>query len=248
MKRLYEFFSHRFRLKQEGIWCDVDMQNSSILEIHFPVEHLVVSPIIKDNADISRYKLKDELIIEPTLECTAQLLALNVDHIDILLEDWYPTLGTRFVHTSEGKFLITRLIPCPRCLHITDGGQNLHDFPPSNSQQLLDVLNQDNESAAIGFNDLHRIRKSQESYTSCDSGVEPDSSGSSRIPSLEGYPGLQGDEQEKPIFYSWTVEECILAAYGTKTVACPTHGDVSLAKVAPDTVSKNILLYGIHIT
>lgn len=24
--------------------------------------------------------------------------------------------GTRFVHTSEGKFLVTRLVPCPRCL------------------------------------------------------------------------------------------------------------------------------------
>ncbi|KAK7083303.1 hypothetical protein SK128_007310, partial [Halocaridina rubra] len=28
----------------------------------------------------------------------------------------YPTLGTRFVHTSEGKFLVTRLVPCPMCL------------------------------------------------------------------------------------------------------------------------------------
>lgn len=25
-------------------------------------------------------------------------------------------LGTRFVHTSEGRFLVTRLVPCPRCL------------------------------------------------------------------------------------------------------------------------------------
>lgn len=26
------------------------------------------------------------------------------------------TLGTRFVHTSEGKYLVTRLVPCPMCL------------------------------------------------------------------------------------------------------------------------------------
>lgn len=25
-------------------------------------------------------------------------------------------IGTRFVHTSEGKFLVTRLVPCPKCL------------------------------------------------------------------------------------------------------------------------------------
>lgn len=218
------------------------MQNSSILEIYFPVEYLVVAPIIRDNCDISRYKIKEELVIEPTVECTAQLLALTVDHIDILLEDWYPTLGTRFVHTSEGKFLITRLIPCPLCLHITDGGQNVYDFPPSNSQHLLDVFNQENEQSGM-CNDLHRIRKSQESYTSCDSGVEPDSSSSSRIPSVEGYPGLLGEEQDKPIFYSWTVEECILSAYGTKVVSCPTHGDVLLSKIAPDTVSNSMFYF-----
>lgn len=56
------------------------------------------------------------IVVEPQPESMPQLLALIVDHIDILLEDWYPTLGTRFVHTSEGKLLVTRLIPCPRCL------------------------------------------------------------------------------------------------------------------------------------
>ena len=35
--------------------------------------------------------------------------------IDSLLEDWYPSVGTRFIHTSEGKYLVTRLIPCPHC-------------------------------------------------------------------------------------------------------------------------------------
>ena len=45
-----------------------------------------------------------------------QLLALAVEHIDTLLEDWYPSLGTRFLHTSEGKMLVTRMVPCPRCL------------------------------------------------------------------------------------------------------------------------------------
>lgn len=26
-------------------------------------------------------------------------------------------IGTRFVHTSEGKYLVTRLVPCPLCLN-----------------------------------------------------------------------------------------------------------------------------------
>lgn len=111
---LYTHF--RFRLKQDGVWCDVDLQNTSILEIHFPVESLVIKSLLPENADLSQ---KDDIVIECTQESTAQLLALAVDHIDILLEDWYPTLGTRFVHTSEGKFLVTRLVPCPRCLQLS---------------------------------------------------------------------------------------------------------------------------------
>ena len=54
-------------------------------------------------------------ILEPSQESIAKLLALIVDHVDTLLEDWYPSIGTRFVHTSEGKYLVTRLIPCPKC-------------------------------------------------------------------------------------------------------------------------------------
>lgn len=109
----------RFRLKQDGVWCDVDLQNTSILEIHFPVESLVIKSLLPENTELSQNKLKDDVVIECTPESTAQLLALAVDHIDILLEDWYPTLGTRFVHTSEGKFLVTRLVPCPRCLQLS---------------------------------------------------------------------------------------------------------------------------------
>lgn len=87
-----------------------------------------------------------------------------------------------------------------------------------------------------------RLRKSQESYTSDgDSGVGPDSTGSSRMPSMEGYPGYNQEEQtpneDACIYYSWMVEECILAAYGKKCVTCPTHFDIPLSQIAPDTVS-----------
>lgn len=227
----------RFRLKQDGVWCDVDMQSTSILEVHFPVDSLVIKPIISDESDLSMYKLKEELVIDCTPESTAQLLALAVDHIDILLEDWYPTLGTRFVHTSEGKFLVTRLVPCPKCLVLS---AELEQQTPNQQQKHL--------AEALNHSELdfpypqHPIRKSQESYTSeCDSGVGPDSNASSRAPSVEGYPGINpedvGNNHSDLFFYSWMVEECILAAYSTKCVSCPVHFDISLALIAPDTVS-----------
>jgi hypothetical protein len=56
------------------------------------------------------------IVLDPNPKSVCQLLALAVEHIDTLLEDWYPSLGTRFLHTSEGKMLVTRLVPCPRCL------------------------------------------------------------------------------------------------------------------------------------
>jgi hypothetical protein len=64
------------------------------------------------------------------------------------------------------------------------------------------------------------------------------------MPSVEGHPSYNMDEPyhlaeevEPSIHYSWIVEECILAAYNRKSVTCPSHGDISLAQVAPDTVS-----------
>ncbi|XP_060525729.1 leucine-rich repeat serine/threonine-protein kinase 1 isoform X2 [Cylas formicarius] len=226
----------KFKIKQDGAWCDIDLQNSSILEIYFPFDYLVVNPIFTENSDPNQYKIKNQLVIECTTESPAQLLALLVDHIDILLEDWYPTLGTRFVHTSEGKFLVTRLVPCPQCLNQSYLDNENNDFNQMN-YPTVERLNLEAESQ-LANQDLFRIRKSQESYTSeCDSGVGAESSVSSRNVSMEGHPLLATDETfEKPSHYSWMVEECILAAYSEKSVTCPSHGDISLSRIAPDTV------------
>uniref|UniRef100_A0A1I7S218 Non-specific serine/threonine protein kinase n=1 Tax=Bursaphelenchus xylophilus TaxID=6326 RepID=A0A1I7S218_BURXY len=44
-----------------------------------------------------------------------KFLASLVEIIDDLLEDWFPSLGTRFVHSSDGQLLVDRLIPCAEC-------------------------------------------------------------------------------------------------------------------------------------
>ncbi|XP_046393381.1 leucine-rich repeat serine/threonine-protein kinase 1 [Ischnura elegans] len=286
----------RFRLKQEGVWSDVDLNNSSILEIYFPVDTVVIKRPIVDETVEGDEKESEEpigyqaIVLDPSPECIAKLLALAVDHIDILLEDWYPTLGTRFVHTSEGRFLVTRLVPCPRCLSsllpgdwASDGTDSLHSngqllsrpnhgswsssdgirgdcYSPNMSHHLSDHVNADPALEGISGPNHHyghmsrqRVRKSQESCTSDgDSGVGPDSAGSSRNPSVEGHPGLgrEGEEEDVdeqgPVVaeeaepeprFGWMVEECILAAYDRpQALNCPTHGDLQLAQIAPDTV------------
>ncbi|KOX77506.1 Leucine-rich repeat serine/threonine-protein kinase 1 [Melipona quadrifasciata] len=97
----YDYRQYKFKLKQDGIWCTVDLKNSAILEIWFPVDTLVIKqPIMSDSIEEEPMGYQ-AIVVEPRPESMPQLLALIVDHIDILLEDWYPTLGTRFVHTSE---------------------------------------------------------------------------------------------------------------------------------------------------
>uniref|UniRef100_A0A0K0DLQ1 non-specific serine/threonine protein kinase n=1 Tax=Angiostrongylus cantonensis TaxID=6313 RepID=A0A0K0DLQ1_ANGCA len=56
-------------------------------------------------------------VISTEGEGSTRLLALVIDLMDTLLEDWYPALGTRFVHSSEGDLLVNRLVPCPKCAY-----------------------------------------------------------------------------------------------------------------------------------
>lgn len=78
------------RIKQEGLWQDVDLSTASILEILLPSDTIVIKQPIRDENEPIGYQA---IVLEPSPERTAQLLALAVDHIDVLLEDWYPTLG-----------------------------------------------------------------------------------------------------------------------------------------------------------
>ena len=105
----YRDLNNKFQLKQEGIWNFIDISKTCILEIIFPATSLVITRV-NDNLE------KTEIQQSINNQSLTSILSLCVDHIDILLEDWYPTLGTRFIHTSEGRFLVTRLIPCPKCL------------------------------------------------------------------------------------------------------------------------------------
>ncbi|XP_052899999.1 leucine-rich repeat serine/threonine-protein kinase 1 [Anopheles moucheti] len=145
---------NRFKLKQDGIWCDIDLTASSILEIYFPCNALrvqVPGPV-EHAVEDGRKPIAVE--IEPNIQCLTQLLALTVDHIDLLLEDWYPTLGTRFVHTSEGRFLVTRLVPCPRCL------RECEERHAPNLPSQVKPCSALNQRASFAANGVHRHRLS----------------------------------------------------------------------------------------
>lgn len=81
----------RLRLKQEGVWSDVGLASSSILEVFLPLDTLVIKRPVADEGEAFGYQA---IVLDPSPEACAQLMALAVDHIDTLLEDWYPTLGS----------------------------------------------------------------------------------------------------------------------------------------------------------
>lgn len=121
---------NKFKIKQDGVWADVDLTRSSILEIDFPLLDL-------------EYEIEDEngtilKSVPVNIQPVTKLLSACVDHVDILLEDWYPTIGTRFVHTSEGRFLVTRLVPCPLCIARTQDKHNVVDTTNGFDKQSID--------------------------------------------------------------------------------------------------------------
>ncbi|KAK0425746.1 hypothetical protein QR680_009358 [Steinernema hermaphroditum] len=94
----------------DGQWHPVSTEQSALLEFLFPF--LRASIDTADGTVVTR--------TEP--RSVARLLAVLVDIVDTLLEDWYPSLGTRFVHTSEGHLLVSRYVVCPECLRRTVAG------------------------------------------------------------------------------------------------------------------------------
>ncbi|CAG2165886.1 unnamed protein product [Oppiella nova] len=237
----YDYYNMKLLVQMDGQWNDIQLNKSSLLEIYLPNHCLAVETI--NSEGISR-----NYTLEPNQEMVAKLLVIVVEHMDTLLEDWYPTLGTRFVHTSEGKFLVTRLVPCSPCLinqmssshsnttHssptlTSSGTPNQLRSPDDVEWQLLDFGN-DGSQRNIGSSD------------SRDSGMGRESRDSSRISSVEGAhkssslsnQSCDKNISEEPVVYSFLVEECILAVYEQKAVICPIHSRLNMQTIAPDTV------------
>ncbi|XP_069363530.1 leucine-rich repeat serine/threonine-protein kinase 1 isoform X1 [Maniola hyperantus] len=225
------YHSIRFRVRQEGVWCELDVQCSACVEIVLPAEVCIVRR--EDGLPIAGCQ---SISLEPNPEVLTKVLALISDHVDLLLEDWYPSLGTRFVHTSEGRCLITRVAPCPACLrdfqsnadhHHNDHGDHNH-HQNDHDKHLAQVFRR----LELGNAEPRRLRLSEESRASDgDSGVGAESNTSSRMGSTEGV--CSGNCF---VATCWTLEECVLAACTSAPLRCPHHADVQLADVAPDTL------------
>lgn len=98
-------------------WGELDVEDSVILEISFKADKLAfhfqesqISANSNFHSIYSREIYHDE-------QAKTTILAKIVEHIDCLLQDWFPEMGeSRFIQSCSGRYLVTRVVPCPLCL------------------------------------------------------------------------------------------------------------------------------------
>ncbi|KAK6027259.1 leucine Rich repeat-containing domain protein, partial [Ostertagia ostertagi] len=122
----YTLLNFRTRDEQKR-WRTFPLDQYALVEMLFPA--LSVTVIDKDH----------KMTISTEGEGSTRLLALVVDLLDTLLEDWYPAIGTRFVHSSEGDLLVNRFVPCSKCAsEITTEVQRARDDADLSSRKSSD--------------------------------------------------------------------------------------------------------------
>ena len=75
---------------------------------------MIVSIVSSDRREGSKligFKVKS--VSDSHIQSAARLVAITVEHMDTLITDWFPGLDAITVHGSR---LVTRIIPCTKCL------------------------------------------------------------------------------------------------------------------------------------
>lgn len=206
-------------------WCEFDVaQYSNVIMVSVSTWRLRITD--------QEGKLQ---FVEPERKSIAKLLANTVDHIDNLLEDWYPSLGTRFAHTIGGNYLVTRVIPCTSCYNqqTSNDQQRLSryemrstskhqpgkiNFSINSSSTAIDVAQ--NLFPMTGIHCFYVEHCILNAYN-----IVPNafSSSNPRVYSLNQAPNIGRPKSPR------------------RGMNCPRHGSLSLSTIAPDIVFDDIM-------
>ncbi|OWF47807.1 Leucine-rich repeat serine/threonine-protein kinase 1 [Mizuhopecten yessoensis] len=123
------YSKYSFKCFMEDDWTKIDMINSVILEMSFPCDslvfHLAQHSPSQDGLVISN---REQVYLDEGAK--ACFMSKITAHIDNLLHDWYPDLGEgRFNQNCYGRYLITRIVPCPHCLQQALEAERKKDNP-----------------------------------------------------------------------------------------------------------------------
>lgn len=80
------------------------------------------------------FKVKS--VSDCSVQTAARLIAITVEHMDTLITDWFPGLDAITVH---GYRLVTRIIPCPKCIMAVCGVES-EKKPKERENVAIDVL------------------------------------------------------------------------------------------------------------
>ncbi|OTF78260.1 hypothetical protein BLA29_004242, partial [Euroglyphus maynei] len=151
--------------------------------------------------------------------------------------DWYPSLGTRFIHTSDGRFLITRIVPCISCLQAFLNNQNEASKDSNKNKEILSPDTSEIDSNLIDFYKLEVKKAALQATTVSDlqnSGI---------VSTIKSNISSEHKSENKIRFHrvnAFTVEECILSVYEDTRLECSNHGKIRMDKIAPDFVFRDL--------
>ncbi|XP_052762538.1 leucine-rich repeat serine/threonine-protein kinase 1-like [Mya arenaria] len=103
----------------DNSWNPLDVEDSVLLEISFRADKLTFNFSFNEStaSGNSNFQAIEQRDFYHDEKAKTGVLAKVVEHIDNLLQDWFPEIGeSRFSQTCLGRYLVTRVIPCPSCL------------------------------------------------------------------------------------------------------------------------------------
>lgn len=206
-------------------WSDLNVrQYSNIVVISIPGWRLRVT-----KPD------KTRLYIEPDHQAVSQILATSVEHIDSLLEDWYPSLGARFAHTLGGNYLVTRVAPCNECFNSLSLFEADISIASRHMRQSRSSRVSDRKIAFPGFPMIDPIRFHYNGsnlvysfYVESCILAAYDSHNDTNDARLKTSGSIQSQRLDGP------------RKANSYSLRCPNHGSLNLSTIAPDIMFEDV--------
>lgn len=160
--------------------------------------------------------------------------------------------GTRFIHTSDGKFLITRIVPCVLCMQEflkqqTEMNNKVENNLKEPDKAAKEILSPDTSAIDSNLVDFFKLEV-KKATLQANNNLNPKAlTKEVKLPRQMSNDFTMNKHSEKvellqkdSISYyrinSFMVEECILSVYENVQLECAQHGKIRIERIAPDFV------------
>lgn len=206
----------------ENEWGELNVKDSVVLEISFKADKITFNFGQQEVTGTSNYRSIEPRDIYHDEKAKTAILAKIVEHIDSLLQDWFPEIGeARFIQSCQGRYLVTRVVLCPLCLE----NESRYQKNPDGAWQMVSGVSDHSQFVSIS------VDKTENQHEQSGA-VDPD----------------QVDINSGRVMCSFLVEKCIKNVLEGMDEICKIHGSVSpsympghdgvtrLIYIAPDAV------------